>query len=256
MLSPKDVMPYFAGNPDSLFFQVADRLATAIISGEIAEGELIPNETSLFAGMPVSRSVHREALKYLSAKGLIEARPRSGTRAAPASKWSLLDPDVLRWSMAASGNEKFIRDLYELRGIIEPNAAALSALRRTDEQAAALRRAFVGMQNSTPYSEENARFDILFHEALLDACGNEAFLCLKSVVIATVMWSLRLFAGRIAPDYAEVLADHRRVCEAVERRNPARAQAVMNVLVQDAFDDTIAFFRARREGRLKPKQAE
>lgn len=246
VIVPADVMPHYGGNPDSLFAQVADRIALSIVSGAVAPGDLVPNEAAIGDGHPVSRSVYREALKFLSAKGLIEARPKSGTRAAPASTWNLLDPDVLRWSLSAGANEKYIHDLYELRSFIEPNAARLAALRRTSEQARALRIAVDGMAASIPYSQENIRCDLAFHEALLDACGNHALMCLKSVVMTTLMWALSIQVGKSHIDYASALSDHQRLCEAIEQQDGERAKTVMTLLVHDALHDTLSIFRKRK----------
>lgn len=246
MILPSDVLPHSGGNPDSLFSQVADKIAVAIVSGAIAAGELIPNEEVIFGATTVSRSVYREAVKFLSGKGLIEARPKSGTRAAPVSNWNLLDPDVLRWSLSAGPDEKFIRDLYELRGFIEPNVARLAALRRTDEQADALRAAYEGMASTPPATPENIRFDLRFHEILMESCGNDALQRLKGVVMTTLMWAMGLQVGKKAVEYEPALGDHKRVMEAVANREGERAHAVMSVLVHDALYETLEKFRARK----------
>lgn len=243
---PNDVLPHSTGNPDSLFSQVADHIAIAIVSGQVPAGELIPNETTIGGNLSVSRSVYREAVKFLSGKGLIEARPKSGTRAAPSSHWNLLDPDVLRWSFATGANEKFIHDLYELRVFIEPNVARFAAHRRTDDQARQLRRCYEGMANTEPCSPANIRHDLDFHETLIDSCGNQALMCLKGVVTTTLMWALRLQSGKSMADYAAPLADHQRLCEAVEKRDGERAQAVMSVIVHDALLETLTFYRERK----------
>lgn len=233
--------------PDSLFAQVTERIALAIISGDVAPGALIPNEAGVGGDAPVSRGVYREAVKYLSSKGLIEAKPKSGTRAAAASHWNLLDPEVLRWSLHAGANEKFINDLYELRSFIEPNAARLAAMRRSPAQALALRAAYERMAAAEPYSEDNVAGDLAFHETLIDSCGNHALMCLKSVVMTTLKWAMSIQIGKSSLDYASALGDHLRVCEAVERQDGVRAQAVMSVLVHDALLDTLEIFRRRHE---------
>lgn len=244
-----DVMPQTGGNPDSLFSQVAGRIAVAIVSGDVGPGELIPNEAAVGSKVPVSRSVYREAVKYLSGKGLIEARPKSGTRAAPASAWNLLDTDVLRWSLEAGANEKFINDLFELRSFIEPNVARLAALRRTDDEAQTILRAYQGMATTAPCTPQNIRHDLDFHEAIIDACGNQALKCLKSVVMTTLMWVLQLQHGKTAEDFGPALADHKRVAEAILARDGAQAAAVMTVLVNDSLAETLVMFRSRREQR-------
>lgn len=252
----REVMPHTAGNPDSLFAQVADRIAVAIVAGEIAPGELIPSDIMIDGDAAVSRSVYREAVKFLSGKGLIEARPKSGTRALPATSWNLLDPDVLRWTLTAGANEKFINDLYELRALIEPSIAQFAAERRTDAQARALLQAYEEMAASPPMSSENIRADLTFHEILIDSCGNRALMCLKSVVMTTLMWALELQHGKLAQDYVAALADHKRVAEAVERGDGRAAAAIMVVLVNDALQETLTMFRRRRERLLFRSAAE
>ena len=256
MIAPGEVMPQTGGHPHSLFSQVAERVAAAIVSGDVRPGELIPNETVLGSDIPVSRSVYREAVKFLYGKGLIESRPKSGTRAAPVSSWNLLDPDVLRWQLSAGGNEKFINDLYELRMFIEPNVARLAAERRTADQARALIEAYEGMAAHPPASPENVRHDLAFHETLIDSCGNQALMCLKGVVMTTLMWALELQHGKTVQDYVAALADHKRVAEAVERRDGAKAAAIMTVLVNDALQETLMMFRRRREGGSLRRAAE
>jgi len=252
-VAPENLLPHSLGNPDSLFSQVADHLALLIVSGTVATGELVPNEDSIGECLSVSRSVYREAVKFLSAKGLVEARPRSGTRAAPPSHWNLLDPDVLRWTFSVGASDKFIRDLYELRLFIEPNAARLAAERRTPQQAVALRDALTGMTASVPYSDDNIRYDVVFHDTLLDACGNDAIRCLRSVVMTTLMWSLGLQRGKSKEDYASALAMHRRVCEAIEIRDGALAESIMRALVHDALVETMQKFHERAAARhLRP----
>lgn len=256
MIALSDVMPHTGGNPDSLFSQVSERVAMSIISGDVRPGELIPNETVLGDDIPVSRSVYREAIKFLSGKGLIEARPKSGTRAAPVSSWNLLDPDVLRWQLEAGGNEKFINDLYELRMFIEPNMARLAAERRTAQQARTLLEAYEGMAATPPASPDNVRYDLLFHETLIDACGNQALMCLKGVVMTTLMWALDLQHGKTVQDYVAALADHKRVAEAVTAQDGAKAAAIMAVLVNDALQETLMLFRRRRERKGALQAAE
>ncbi|MCA0422104.1 MAG: FadR family transcriptional regulator [Proteobacteria bacterium] len=244
---PDGILPHLGGNPETLFSQVAERIASAIVSGAVPPGALIPDESVLGTHVPVSRSVYREAVKFLAGKGLIESRPRSGTRASPVSSWNLLDPDVLRWQLRAGGNEKFINDLYELRAFIEPNVARLAAERRTPQQAEALMRAYEGMASTPPMTPENTRFDLAFHETLIDSCGNQALMCLRSMVMTTLMWALGLQHGKTAQDYAAALADHKRVAEAVARKDGATASAIMIVLVNDALHETLEMFRRARE---------
>src|ERR1700742_1476809 len=101
-----------------------------IVSGRFRPGDAIPIEPELCAKFSVSRSVVREAIKTLSAKGIVAARPKTGTRVEPQEHWSLLDPQVVTWRLK-NVDDALIRDLMDIRLIIETEAAALAARRAT-----------------------------------------------------------------------------------------------------------------------------
>lgn len=124
----------------SLFGQVLEGLGSRIVRGELQPGQTLP-ETELCRDLGASRTVVREVLKTLSAKGLVDTRTRTGTRVLEATHWNLLDLDVLGWRYAAMPRMQFFRELFELRRMIEPNAAALAAERATapDIKAIAMR---------------------------------------------------------------------------------------------------------------------
>lgn len=226
-------------NPDRLFGQVAQKLAVAVITGRVRAGEVLPNEDALRSEISVSRTAYREAVKILTAKGLVEARPKSGTRAAPRERWNLLDPDVLSWHFEADPNEKFIRDLFELRRFVEPSAARLAAQRRTSADIARIEAAYRGMAGGAPYAEATIRADLAFHEAIFAACQNAALQCLSSAVIATLQWSLLLKTGDEAA-YIESLPDHEHVLLAIIDRDGDLASARMAGLVIDSLNTTLA----------------
>ena len=245
------LLPQKSGNGnahDSLFRQVTDRLALAIVSNALATGELIPNEDDLRGEISVSRTAHREAVKFLSAKGLIEARPRSGTRVAPREHWNLLDPDVLHWFFLAGADDRFVHDLYELRLFLEPNTARLAAERRTSAQLAAIESALLGMEHHAPFSEENILADLDYHEAVIAAAQNPALACLKTVVSETVRWAVAQQVAHGPRPYMTALADHRRVYEAIAGRDGERAAALMKVLVIDSLHHTLSAVRRSRQG--------
>ncbi len=237
------------GKPrDSLFQQVTDRLATAIVSGGLAAGELIPNEGDLHGEINVSRTAYREALKFLSAKGLIEAKPRSGTRVAPRDHWNLLDPDVLHWFFTAGADDRFVHDLYELRLFLEPNTAKLAAQRRTSAQLVAIETALIGMESHPPFSEENILADLDYHQAVIAAAQNPALACLKSVVSETVRWAVGQQVAHGPRPYMTALADHRRLYEAIAAEDGERASAVMTMIVIDSLHHTLSAVHRSRQG--------
>lgn len=227
-------------NPDRLFGQVAQKLAVAIITGGVKAGELLPNEEDLRSEISVSRTAYREAVKVLTAKGLVEARPKSGTRAAPRDSWNLLDPDVLAWHFEADPNEKFIRDLFELRRFAEPAAASLAAQRRTPADIARIEAAFRGMGENQPYTDAAIRADLAFHEAVFIASHNATLLCLASAVAATVQWSLLLKSIDDRNFFVASLVDHERVLDAIIQRDGDLASTRMAALVIDSLNATLA----------------
>ena len=121
---------------------VVDILGFRMAAGEYQEGEVLPVEQVLADSLEVCRNALREAVKVLSGKGLISTAPRSGTKVRPRGEWNMLDPDVLRWhSDPDIATEKFMLDLIEMRGIIEPKAAELAAVRATKEDIATITKA-------------------------------------------------------------------------------------------------------------------
>lgn len=239
-------------NPDRLFAQVAQRLAVAIIGGRYGAGDLLPNEDDLRGEISVSRTAYREAVKFLSGKGLVEARPKSGTRVAERESWNLLDPDVLVWHFETDPNEKFIRDLFELRLSVEPSAARLAAQRRTDADLALLELACRDMRDGEPYADATMRADLAFHETIFQATGNPPLQCLAPVVSATIQWSLRLKSAEDEGYFTDSLSDHERIMEAIRQRDAELAGARMTALVLDSLRTTLSFLASHVKGDAAP----
>ena len=113
----------------SLHGQVAHQIGERILRGDIAPGQSLPNEADLSEELNVSRTALREAIKVLAAKGLLESRPKTGTRVRSRDNWNMLDPDVLAWLFADGPNAAASEMLFEIREIFEPSAAAMAATR-------------------------------------------------------------------------------------------------------------------------------
>lgn len=239
-------------NQDRLFGQVAQVLAVAIISGQIPAGEQLPDENGLKGQIDVSRGAYREAVKVLTAKGLVEARPKSGTRAAPRTGWNLLDPDVLQWHFESNPDEKFICDLFELRRFIEPTAARLAALRRTEPDMKKITLAFRGMSDNQPYQEAAIRSDLAFHDAIFSATQNDSIRCLASVVTATIQWSMLLQSVKDKSSFSAALNDHQRVHDAILQQDGDMAAACMTTLVIESLNDTLAMLAERKTMKHRP----
>ena len=111
---------------------IAHDIGVEIVSGLRKPGDVFGGEIEASEALGVSRTAYREAIRILAAKGLVESRPKAGTRVTPRSRWNMLDVDVLAWTFEGEPDTDFIIDLFELRGVIEPAAAAFAAARRTE----------------------------------------------------------------------------------------------------------------------------
>ncbi len=134
----------------SVHASVVHEIGFRIIRGDFPPGTILPNEAEWSESFGVSRSVIREAVKTLTAKNLIASRQKIGSWVEPREYWNLLDREVLAWYAAAPGNRAFLRTVQEFRTIMEPEAAALAAERRTDEEMEAISRACQEMGTRRP----------------------------------------------------------------------------------------------------------
>jgi DNA-binding FadR family transcriptional regulator len=216
---------------------IAKDLGTRIVSGKFAPGELLEGEIAASDQLQVSRTAYREAIRILAAKGLVESRPKTGTRVSASKNWHLLDPDVLSWIFQNEPDAHLLADLFELRRIIEPEAAALAAARRTEAHLRIMAKALEDMAAHTLAVEEGRVADQLFHSTLLDASGNAFLVSLTTGVEAAVSWSTE-FKQRKSPLRRDPVPDHRMVFEAVAAQDPEAAHRTMGELIDWAFIDT------------------
>lgn len=207
------------------------------MGGQIAPGERLTGEIVNAETLDVSRSAYREAIQALTAKGLVESRTKAGTRVLPRSRWNLLDPDVLAWAFAGEPDYDFIRDLFELRAIVEPAAARLAATRRERDDVAALKAALAGMRRHTLATEAGRQADREFHDALLRATHNEAMMALSASIGAAVNWTTQ-FKQRAAALPRDPVPDHQRVSDAISVGDADEAELAMRFLVELALADT------------------
>jgi DNA-binding FadR family transcriptional regulator len=217
--------------------KIARDLGIHIVSGAVAPGDLLDGEVAASGSLNVSRTAYREALRMLAAKGLVESRPKTGTRVSSRDQWQLLDPDVLSWVFNTEPDPSLIGSLFELRKIVEPAAAQLAALRRDDAQLAAMRDALADMADHTLATDIGRDADQRFHAAMLDASGNPFLVTLTSGVGAAVAWTT-VFKQRNSPLRRDPLPDHHRVFDAVAAGDGVAAHAAMTDLVDMAFQDT------------------
>jgi DNA-binding FadR family transcriptional regulator len=225
---------------------IARDLGVLIVSGRYKPGELLNGEIAASDRLHVSRGAYREAVRILAAKGLVESRPKVGTRISPPERWHLLDPDVLSWIFEFEPDDALLNGLFELRKIVEPHAAALAAIRRTDEQLETMARGLAGMTEHTLAVEAGRLADQEFHSALLQASGNAFVVSLTSGVGAAVSWTT-IFKQRHHPLSRDPVPDHARVYEAVRARDPQAAYKAMENLVDLALLDTTDARKPRKK---------
>jgi GntR family transcriptional regulator, galactonate operon transcriptional repressor len=216
----------------NLFAHVADELGARIVRGEIEPGGAFPIEAELGQEFSASRSVIREAVKSLAAKGLLESRTRTGIRVLPAERWNLFDLDVLEWRYMSMPPEEFFRELFEIRLMIEPEAAYLASERGTAADIATIEEAFTAMETSQTTTDEAIAADLTFHRAIL-AAGHNALLLQMGSLIGVGL----LVSYRISKDpFTVFLSKHKDVLIAIKARKPEAARKAMNTLLTGTRD--------------------
>ena len=226
---------------------IARKLGIAIVSGQYEPGDLLDSEIAASEQLAVSRTAYREAVRILAAKGLVDARPKVGTRINPRSKWNLLDPDVLEWTFESEPDLDLLDSLFELRNVVESAAAGLAATRRSAAHLKAMRAALDGMAEHTLATPEGRQADLDFHTTLLDATDNPFIISLTSGVSAAIS-TTTIFKQRKRPLRRDPLPDHLRVFTAIAAKDAVKAQKAMSELIELARADTPS---SRRSDRRK-----
>jgi DNA-binding FadR family transcriptional regulator len=225
---------------------IARDLGVLIVSGRYKPGDLLNGEIAASDRLQVSRTAYREAVRILAAKGLVESRPKVGTKISPPERWHLLDPDVLSWIFEFEPDDTLLANLFELRKIVEPEAAALAATRRTNEHLDTMARALEGMAKHSLAVEAGRLADQEFHSALLRASGNAFIVSLTSGVAAAISWTT-VFKQRENPLTRDPVPDHARVYDAVAAADAKAAHKAMENLVDLAFLDTTNARRVKKK---------
>ena len=230
-MKPRLSTPVSTYTGRNLHGQVVSELGRRIVGGVYTAGAVLPNEEQLCQELLVSRTALREAVKVLAAKGLLESRPRIGTRVRTKDLWNLLDPDILAWRCATGADAEFLRHLTELREIIEPAAASLAASSRSDAQLQAIGVALRNMENAQTINQW-VDADLEFHTAILKATNNPLLMPLAAI-IGSALESLLGVTARGAGDFKRGLNDHKKVFEAIESGDSQNALHRMAGMLSD-----------------------
>lgn len=215
---------------ENLSEQIAREIGLSIMRSEFKPGETLLSEPELSVQMHVSRAVLREALKMLGKKGMIEARPKLGTRVRPRHDWNLLDSDIIDWQYEIGPDRAYLEAICEVRLMFEPMTSRLAAARATGQEIERISEYCQRMESVLDSAEEYIAADLQFHAAICAAAHNE----LLRNITETLMTSLRvsrLITSHLPGANRAAMPAHRAVSEAIRARHEQEAEEAMRQLV-------------------------
>jgi DNA-binding FadR family transcriptional regulator len=223
-----------------------DHLGIAILAGRYPVGGALPPEPILGEELGVSRTVIREAVKALGAKGLVSTGPKVGTRVLPSDRWNWFDPDVIIWQSRVGLTPEFLRDLQDLRLVVEPAAVKLAAERATAEDIEKIEAAYEGMRSAVEEGGDYVTYDLLFHQGMLFACRNRMLIQMNKALSALLRTSFEV-STKMKDGPKSSLPMHRAVLDAIIARNPIKAERAIRALIESANDDIDLILNSRRK---------
>lgn len=226
--------------------ELASELGRQITGGILAPGASLPTEDGIAREWSASRTVVREAVRLLAAKGLLSVGPKVGTRVLPQQQWNMLDADVMAWHLTAEERRPFVEALYEMRLINEPAAAKLAASRIVETDRERLQGALCAMGRHPRGSDELIAADLAFHRVVLEATGNPILRSLGALIEKSLSISFSL-SWRQNPQ-EETLRQHGLVCDAICRGDGEAAELFMRRLIESAYDDVMTALYAEDLG--------
>jgi DNA-binding FadR family transcriptional regulator len=231
----RDLMMIPAGRGHSSQVEVTRTIGIDIVAGRYPEGASLPRDAELTAKFDVSRTVLRESVKTLAAKGLLNSKAGVGTKVRERSAWNMFDPDVLGWHLEAGIDKRFLRDLADIRLAVEPRAAALAAERWTGEAIATLRDNIVTMRAFASDSSEFADADLRLHLDVATISANPFMRSIGAVIEAALRASFRLSAPAEGSDREITIAAHECIVDAIAERDAEAASAAMTEVIYNGL---------------------
>lgn len=230
--------------------EVVHTIGLQIVGGSLKPGDQLPPEDELTSDLAVSRTVLREAVRVLAAKGLVEARPKVGTRVRARAEWNVLDPDVLSWRAETSNDRKLYDETTEVRLAIEPLAARLAATRASADETAGIAEAYEAMAAGVDDQAAYLAADLRFHDRILSACHNELLGHLGGTLRAVLRTTFELTTTP-KRSRRRALPLHRAILEQITAGDEDGAEAATRTLIADTAADIRRI--APRDGR-KPRR--
>jgi DNA-binding FadR family transcriptional regulator len=234
----------------NLTYSIVHDLGTAIVVGKYNAKNPFPVEAELCGQYKASRSVVREAVKMLTAKGLLGARPRQGTWVQPEDNWNLLDTDVLAWLLERKFSIELLIEFTQIRLAVEPGAAALAAEVGTPAAKEEVRVALARMFAAERGEDDALESDIAFHVAVLRASGNRFYAQLRELSATALRFSIRISNQYKGVRLASV-ADHKRIADAITAGNAKAAAEGTRKLIQEVLDLIRSGEAARMQNRKR-----
>ncbi len=216
----------------SLHGRIAHDLGKKIVSGHYKPGEILPNETTICRDLEVSRTAVREAFKVLTAKGLLESRPKVGTRVKDRDQWNMLDPDVLAWNLIPTPNPQLLLSMLELRNIYSPKAAGLAALRADKEQRLAIEETLTRLKDHMDEPEIATEHELTFHLNIHRASGNE-FITTLGALIETALSDAASFETWMPRQKDRMIPLYEAVAQSISEGNSESAETNMQRLLSN-----------------------
>lgn len=212
---------------------VVHEIGLSIIKGAFPVAAVLPGDLDLMEKYSVSRTVIREAMKTLSAKGLIIARSKVGTKVCEKDSWNLLDYDVLAWHFEAGVDEQFLHYLSEIRLSFEPFACELSARNACQEDLDLLYSLCDQMTEASVTREQRVEIDVTFHLAVLKISKNPIMHSVGSMLEAALSGILTIGSLRDNDEKVARNAEaHLAVVTAIETKDPERAANAMRTIIE------------------------
>jgi len=232
--------------------RLIEGLGRAIVGGRHEVGKVLPREAELMEEYSASRTSLREAMKVLSAKGLIEIRQKSGTRVRDSSMWNTFDTDILTWYTKEGKAEAIIHDLIELRQLLEPSAARLAATRGSMSDLKRIDRAHRSMVENVAEPTRYAESDVEFHMAVFSASHNVFLMRFGLLVAELLKLSFELQQRALVDrenvrDFSKDVERHRLAYDCIHRSDPEAAAAAMLETVLDGKKDLMDAIDSLRE---------
>tara|TARA_R110001583_G_C5617239_1_gene405945 strand:- start:208 stop:906 length:699 start_codon:yes stop_codon:yes gene_type:complete len=219
----------------NLTHQLTHNLGMAIVKGTYPIGEGLPSEADICLQHKVSRSSTREAVKMLSAKGLISSRPKQGIRVLPESSWNMFDTDVLTWILSSKPSLSLLKEFTQVRLAIEPQAAALASTNATFEQLEDIEAALTRMVDADQGLDDPLDADIAFHTSILVASGNRFFVQLTQFISTALRVSIR-YTNKIKGVPGADVQKHADILNTIKSRNPEKARNAVTAILDEALE--------------------